>query len=283
MVSKYICERVWCDKVLMIGIILRVILVEVIAILLSLLANSSAKSIGIDIKDIKQRTNPKFLLLAVVFNLLFILAVGIILKLLDSKDIGVLNWRINSVGIIFSLLAIFSTFVLAFGFILILNTKKIISAKYVSMHISNSYEVFIKIFGFSVLFIAALQEEVMFRGYLNTVLSVYGILCAMIFSSLIFMVWHFMTNRVNLFQAVDWFLGGIMLFYVYSVSGSIWVTAAVHFSRNFVNVLVFNITNDNSLITLDKPIRPFHKTIYTLILSIVIMLLTYLYYGNILL
>ncbi len=266
---------------LIIGVVFRVLLVSVIAVLLSLLANICAKGIGIDIKDIKQRSNPKFLMLAVLFNFLFILAVGVILKFLDNKDITVLNLSISAKSIIFSISALLITLVLAFGYVWVLNKKKIISAKLITIKKLDPYMILIKILGFSVLFIAALQEEVMFRGYMNSVLNSYGFLYAMIISSLIFMAWHFMTNKVNFFQAVDWFLGGIMLFYVYAASGSIWVIALVHFSRNFANVLVFNIANNNSLVTFEKHVSPFHKTIYTLTLSIVIILFTFVLYGNI--
>ena len=266
-------------EMITINVIGRVLLVCLLSLALSFLAKFVAKIIGIDIKDIKQRTNPKFLLLAVVFNLLFILAVAIVLKFVDSKDMGVLHFGLDKAGVLFSLAAILITFLLAFGCIWILHMKNIVSVKWVSHYLANTKDSLLKIFGFSVLFIAALQEEVMFRGYLNTVLSIYGVLDAIIWSSIIFTVWHFITNKVSLFQAIDWFLGGIMLFYVYLISGSIWVAAIVHFSRNFANVLVFNIANGNSLTIFDKPIRPFHKTMYTITLSVVIIIFTYLYYG----
>lgn len=258
----------------------RILLVCLLSLALTLLAKFVAKIIGIDIKDITQRTNPNFLLLAVVFNLLFILAVAVILKFIDGKDMGVLHFTLDRTGVLFSLAAILITFLLAFGCIWILHIRNIISVKWVSHYFVNTKDISLKLLGFSVLFIAALQEEVMFRGYLNTVLSVYGVIGAIIWSSIIFTVWHFITNKVSLFQVIDWFLGGVMLFYVYLISGSIWVAAIVHFSRNFANVLVFNITNGNSLTTFDRPIRPFHKTMYTITLSVVILIFTYLYYGN---
>lgn len=268
---------------ILISVIFKVLLVSFTAIMMSVLANVTAKGIGIDIKDIKQRTNPKFLFLAVVFNLLFILAVAVILKWIDGKNIRVLNWRLNITGIMFSLCAVLITFIIAFGFIGVLHKRKLITVKYVSKNLraKNLTGFIVKLLGFSVLFLAALQEEVMFRGYLGTVLRIYGTLSAMIITSVIFTAWHFITNKVSLFQAADWFLGGIMLFFVYAASGSIWVAAIVHFSRNFANVLAFNILNENSLVVFDRPVTPFYKTVYTSILSIAIIFLTYLYYGSI--
>jgi len=263
-----------------ISVIGRVLLVCLLSITLALLAKFVAKIIGIDIKDIKQRTNPKFLLLAVVFNLLFILAIAIILKFVDSKNMSVLHFGLDKAGVLFSFAVILINFLLAFGCIWILHMKDIVSVRWVSHYLVNTKDSLLKILGFSVLFITALQEEVMFRGYLNTVLSIYGVIGAIIWSSIIFTVFHFITNKVSLFQAIDWFLGGIMLFYVYLISGSIWVATIVHFSRNFANVLVLNIANGNSLIIFDKPIRPLHKTIYTITLSAVIIIFTYMYYGN---
>ncbi|MDD7793502.1 CPBP family intramembrane glutamic endopeptidase [Clostridium sp. 'White wine YQ'] len=262
---------------LILGVISKILLVLFLCILISLMANASAKVIGIDIKDVKQRTNVKFLFLAVIFNLLFILAVAVILKFIDNKNLSILNWTLNLKSIVFSLSGILATFLLAVTYVYILNKRGIIEAEYKPSRILN----FKGLFAFFVIFIAALQEEVMFRGYINTVLSVYGILASMFLSTLIFTLWHFITNKVSLYQCIDWFLGGIMLFYIYLVSGSIWVAAIIHFSRNFANVLVFNIAEGNSLVTFKKPVTPFYKTTYTLILSLLIMIFAYLYYGNI--
>lgn len=259
-------------------LILKIILVSFISLLLSLAAFKFVQAIGIDITDFKQRTNPKFLFIAAVFNLIFIAVVFLILKFIDNKPFNILGFSMNNRVLSFSLIALVATLLMAFIFIKALQKFKVLNVRFIKNNFSNSQGILALILGYLVLFIAALQEEIMFRGYFTYLLLPYGFIHAMLLSSIIFTVWHFITNKVNLFQALDWLLGGLMLFYVYTCTGSIWASTIVHFSRNFANVLLLNAAQSNSLFEFDKPIPPKHKSIYTLTLSIVIALITYLFY-----
>lgn len=128
------------------------------------------------------------------------------------------------------------------------------------------------LFAFFVLIIAALQEEILFRGYLSVLLIRYGFFFALIVSTIIFTAWHFITNKANIFQVIDWFVGGALLFYIYHGTGSIWVATAVHFSRNFANVIIFDIAGTSSLLKLKSPVRPHFKSMYTIIASLLIFI-----------
>ncbi|GFZ33846.1 hypothetical protein CSC2_43720 [Clostridium zeae] len=259
-------------------LILKIILVSFISLLLSLAAIKFVHAIGIDIKDFKQRTKPIFLFIAAIFNLIFVGVVFLILRYIDNKPFNVLGFLMNIRALCFSLIALAATLLMAFIFIKILQKFKVFNVRFMKNYFSNSQGILALILGYLVLFIAAFQEELMFRGYFTYLLQPYGFITAMLLSSIIFTVWHFITNKVNLFQALDWLLGGLMLFYVYTRTGSIWASTIVHFSRNFANVLLLNIAQSNSLFEFDKPIPPKYKTIYTLTLSIVIALITYLFY-----
>lgn len=261
--------------------IFRLVAVTIIAVVLSILAKLTISWTGIDIKDTRKRNNPGVLSIAGIFNLLFILAVSALLQFWDHESLSKLGFSLPPADLIFILLSLLFSFGLALGYIWYLDRKGRIG-------ISRNKHIFpfktnqsVKmLFGFVILFIAALQEEIMFRGYFSFVLLPQGFFCALIISSLVFTLWHFLTNKVNLFQAVDWLLGGIMLFCIYWLSGSVWVATMVHFSRNFTNVTVFNISHTNALILYDKPISPGRKTWYTLIYSTLMLLFGFCYYYN---
>ena len=129
-----------------------------------------------------------------------------------------------------------------------------------------------------ILFTGALMEEMLFRGYFALDLMQYGILVAVLVSSVIFTVIHFMTAKVNLYQAIEWFIGGVALFLIYIASGSIWVAAIAHFIKNFSNVLFLNIAKTNSLFTFDKPVNTEYKMFYSVILYLAWLITAYVAY-----
>jgi membrane protease YdiL (CAAX protease family) len=261
--------------------ILQLLTAIVISLTLSVIAMQVIKLTGTDLRDTTQRNNPKVLLIAGFFNLLFILAVKILLESWDQKSLSVLGFSFDNQDIIF----VICVFIFLIGFSLLfawfLNFMKVTSIHWtgnIKKHAPGYTKIFLLI---SVLFIAALQEEILFRGYFAYILLPYGFLIALFISALIFTGWHFLTNKVNVYQATDWFLGGIMLFIIYWLSGSVWVAAIIHFSRNITNVLVFNIANSTAIITWEEPIVPANKTIYTLLSSAAIVLFALLFYVNV--
>ena len=159
-----------------------------------------------------------------------------------------------------------------------LNNMGKINIAWVKDHLKNNEDFAGVILALLVLFVAALQEEILFRGYLAYILMPFGFLYALLFSTALFTLWHFITNKVNVFQIIDWILGGIMLFYIYWLSGSIWVSAVVHFSRNFTNVLIFNISGKNSIISYEEPLTPPLKTLYTILYSLLVISFGLAYY-----
>lgn len=259
------------------GAILRIAAVSAISLILSVLAMLVAKSLGVDLKDTRQRLHPKLLITAALFNLLFIVAVALVLWFWDHAPLRILGFAIDGYRLMFIALALAITLALALAYVWALHRKgqlKIGWAKdYFKTPNAGMW------LGMGVLFIAALQEEIMFRGYFGFVLLPFGFYYALLISSLIFTIWHFLTNKVNLFQAIDWLLGGIMLFYIYWLSESIWVAAMVHFSRNLTNVLVFNIADKHSLVSYKEPISPRQKTLFTLLHSILMIVLGLLYFS----
>jgi membrane protease YdiL (CAAX protease family) len=130
------------------------------------------------------------------------------------------------------------------------------------------------------LFAAALQEEVLYRGMLVTLLWPYGLLVALLVSSLLFTLVHFVTSKIAWQQAVNWFVGGLTLFAVYIFSGSVWVAALVHLSRNLANSFILTDTPGVSFIKPRTPLSEKAKLIYYTLLSLIVILLALFWYAS---
>lgn len=250
--------------------------VTILAVLFSLLAISSIRLAGIDHKKFQQRINPKILLIAAVFNLLFIITVTLIYRFWDQQPIKSLGFATPPKDLVFGFLALALSTGLAWVYVSFLHSRGKISFTFTQESKGHFREVGFWL-GLLVLLIAALQEEIVFRGYFTYELMPYGGWFAAIVSSLVFTAWHFLSNKANLFQTLDWILGGFMLFYVYRFSGSIGVATLVHFSRNLANILIFNIAG-NGLLAYHKELKPAHKTIFMLCHSAILICCCYLYY-----
>ena len=261
------------------GVVLRLAVVTLAAIALSVLAMLAVKLAGVDLKDAKQRTAPRVLAIAGLFNLLFIAAVAVILRSWDHQSLSILGFSFGINGLVFVLAAFLLTGGLALLYVWSLHSLGIIRISWSGDPYPKDLRGLTRLFfGFLILFIAALQEEILFRGYFSFALLRYGFLWALAISTVVFTLWHFLTNRVSLFQSVDWLLGGIMLYTLYWLSGSVWVAALVHFSRNFTNITVFNISSSNSLIAFHKPVTPAYKTLYTALYSCILILAGYFWF-----
>lgn len=260
-----------------INAILQILAAIVISVILSVLAMKTIKRTGADLKDMKQRSRTDVLLIAALFNLFFIIAVGLLLKLWNHVPISVLHFSLNKTNIAFLIIALIFSIGFATLYIWYLNRKHIIISQRVKNYFRNIDNWSGFLLGFIVLFIAALQEEILFRGYMAYVLVPFGFYYGLFISALLFTFWHFITNKVRFFQALDWLIGGIMLFLIFWLSGSIWVAAAIHFIRNFLNVVMFDISSGNAIIEYKKHMPSKYKTIYTIVNSIFLILILYSY------
>lgn len=257
------------------GAILHLVAVTLVSVILSVLAIFSVRLAGVDIKDMKQRGNPRVLAIAMLFNLLFILSVGLILKFWDHRSIGVLGFNLGGRGALFVTFVLIFSVIFALLFLRFLRSGNAVHIRYLQRKPLESSMRAKALFGLLVLFVAALQEEILFRGYFSFILLPFGFWYAISISAIVFTGWHFLTNKAGFFQAADWLTGGIMLFFIYWISSSIWIAAFTHLSRNVTNVLVFDITGSNAIVQYEKPLKPMYKSLYTILLSALIMLSGY--------
>lgn len=252
--------------------ILKILTVVAISFLLSLLAMQAIRLTGADLKDFKQRSRLDVLSIAAVFNLLFIAAVGLLLRLWDQQPVTVLGFSMRSWDWIFVIAAFLFSAGVALLFVWLLKKRKIIRVTPAKKPFGTADDLPVTILQFIVLFVSALQEEVLFRGYFAHVLLPFGFIYALLISTVVFTFWHYLTNKISLLQTIDWFIGGLMLFVIYWLSGSVWLAAIVHFSRNFINVIIFNIGQGHAFFDYNKPVPPKFKTIYTFSYSLVLII-----------
>jgi membrane protease YdiL (CAAX protease family) len=81
----------------------------------------------------------------------------------------------------------------------------------------------------------ALYEELAFRGYiLQNLRADWGVIAALIASSLLFGVFHGLNPNVTWLALLNIFLAGVLLAACYLITRSLWLPVAFHFSWNFV-------------------------------------------------
>ena len=259
--------------------VLHIVVVSVISIVLSLLALVAIQYSGVDLKDFRQRTHPRVLLIAGGFNLLFIGAVAILMNLWDHQHLSVLGFTLGYPDLVFVVSGLALSLFLGTGFVWLLHSRRQINIAWNPSFGRNTVASVKWWLALAILLIAALQEEILFRGYFTYILKPYGFWMVLLVSTLLFTAWHFLTNRVTLFQTIDWLLGGVMLFIVYWLSGSVWVVTLIHFSRNLTNVVVFDIGDTGGVVKYHQPVTPVQKTMYTIAHSLVLLLLALVWYG----
>lgn len=120
---------------------------------------------------------------------------------------------------------------------------------------------------------AAFQEEVVFRGFIVSLLRPDGWVVAILVSTLLFTLVHFLTTQVTWHRTLKWLLGGVSLFTVYYISGSVWAATVAHLARNLANALLLLEIPGASLVRLRTRVSEGYHTVYTLVWSIGTILL----------
>jgi membrane protease YdiL (CAAX protease family) len=128
---------------------------------------------------------------------------------------------------------------------------------------------------------AALKEEVLSRGFVVFNLIHLNIGMMVFLSAMIFMSLHVPTNGgFDLYKMFSWFMGGVMYAYIYIKSGSILVATITHMIHNFLNDWILGNNIQFSIVELSQKVQPDDKLIYEVILKLVLIVLTLLFYGR---
>lgn len=258
---------------------LHIILITSIYLALALTASKVIKLFSGEIKDIKTRTSSLVLFTSAIANVLILVSAIIILIYIDNLPIGSLGLNFTNNDLLFSISSIIITIAAAVIFLNILSSSGKLQFKF---HFEvESFNLVLSFLGTCVvLLIVAVQEEVVFRGYIILNLIYIGPAAALIISSIIFALIHLPTNKISLPQVTSWLLGGIILAYVYIISGSIWVVIILHFIIDLTNIVTFNIAGKFSMFEISPPLTDNYRFIFRVSQVVFIFILINIFYGS---
>lgn len=250
----------------------------------ALLSVFVVRKAGANLAEMASRNSAFVLTVGAGANALILAVILLLVAALERMPIGVLGLRLGARDAIYVLCAAAATWFMATGFV-----RLLAAVGRISLHGESPAErpeadrssgsVRQAVLAVTVLLVVALQEEVLFRGYAGFNLRYLGWAAVLALTTLIFVVVHFLTNRVSATQIGSWAAGGLMIGAVYIVSGSIWAAFAVHFVTDLVNVVVFNITGKLSLYHPDPPLGAGHRALFRVAQSVVLVALLLAIYG----
>lgn len=109
-----------------------------------------------------------------------------------------------------------------------------------------------------IIFLIALQEELVFRGFLiNSIELRFTSATAIVFSSLFFSLMHLLNANYSILSAINTFIAGLLLGLLYVQSRSIWLPVLFHFFWNalqpiFLNSAISGIKFEMNLFLIDN-------------------------------
>ena len=247
-------------------------------ILIALLASVTTRKIDGNLKEMKERSSPRVLVVGAIANLCVLATTLMLLRFLDGRPVSALGFSFSSQDLIFTIVSIAAIFALAVAFIGFLRRT---GRCQVEMHspVKDMAGTWAMIAGLTVLLIVAIQEEVLFRGYITLNLLSYGPVVIIIVSTILFVAIHLLTNRTNFYQIVSWFLGGAVFAYAYLISGSIWVPIMLHFATDTINMVVFDIVGQYSLFTISPSLGERRRAAYRATYAVVLVVAFIVFYG----
>lgn len=240
----------------------------------ALLASVLVRRVGSDLRSFEGRTSPSVLGVGAGANLLVLGLTLLLLVRWDGRPISDLGVGFTGRDVGFTAAALAATAAASGGFLAWL------------AHTGRS-EVGVKslsgggrLLGASAVLVAvALQEEVLFRGYLTVHLLPLGAPAVLLLTTAAFTAIHFPTNWATPAQVTSWTLGGLMLGFVYLASHSIWVPVILHLATDLTNVLALGIAGEVGWVRLSRPLTARQRAGFRAVQVALILGLTVLAYS----
>jgi membrane protease YdiL (CAAX protease family) len=256
----------------------RILLAVGVYFLFAALSVLAVRLLGGDLKRMEGRARGFVPLVGMAANLLILAAVLALLALADRKPVAVLGLGFGLTGLAFTASSAILTPLLAWGFVRVLgrSTKRHVERRRLR---AGGQPASLAVAAVALLLAVALQEEVLFRGYVTVNLARMSPLAIITISSALFVLIHFPTNRVSLPQVGSWVAGGLLLALVYLVSGSIWVAVAVHFVTDYTNVLAFDVAGAGSLYSFEPSLGAGHRALFRLVQGLLTVAILLAFYG----
>ncbi|MCB2204822.1 CPBP family intramembrane metalloprotease [bacterium] len=259
--------------------ILRIVIAYVIYFAGAILTAFGIRRFAGDLQDFTVRNSPRVLLLGGLANVVIMLAILSLLRFWDERPLSALGLAFAPTDFFAAIAGMLATFLLAVAYLALLHrTRRIESIEIVKPVVVHS-DVINLLIGLSVLVAIVLQEEILNRGYLTLNLFPLDPLVIIVVSTATFVLIHFLTNRVSLYQVVSWTMGGLVLVTAYLLSGSLWLAAALHYANDAANMLVFNITGQYSFIRTSPSLTEAQRAGFRVLYGVVILSLLVSFYG----
>ncbi len=236
----------------------------------ALLASAFIRRRGRDLSQMRARSSPEILLIGGAANLLVLASVLLLTTGLLHQPVRALAVSVARSDVAFAAVATLATFASAWLFLIVVRRGR------VAMAMSRGRTLLLIL---AVLFVIALQEEVLFRGYLVLALRGTGAPFIVVATTAIFVLIHLPTNRASGAQLLSWTLGGLVLIGAYLTSGSLWVPIALHFAVDASNVLMFRITGEDGMLRVEPPVQITELARYRVVYAILIASLLLGWYG----
>jgi membrane protease YdiL (CAAX protease family) len=240
---------------------IRVALAVLVYVLFAIASSIVARKAGADLKEMEGRSSQRNLIIGAVANLCVLVVILLMLVFLDGRPVGSIGVSFFGRDLVFSILAVALIFLSAVAFVVLLGRSRNVQVMTQSP-VQNSAQSVGLVAAAAVLMLVAVQEEVLYRGYITVNLIEFGPAVVFVTSIVLFTAIHLLTNRASVYQILSWLLGGAVLTYAYLVSGSIWVAIVLHFATDLANLLVFNIIGQYSLFKISPALTVRHRAFY---------------------
>ena len=196
-------------------------------------------------------SNPDNLGIMFILRLISLLAtigvMWIFRKYIDRKSILSMGFQLQGKqkDIFYGLLVGFVLMLLGFVILSLTNNLEVISIQYSSKLVFGGFFLFV---------VAALVEEIVFRGYvLNNFMHTFkNKYIALLFSALLFALIHGMNPNLTILAFINLFVAGVALGITYIYTKNLWFPIFLHVSWNFFQGPIFGFEvsgiNFNSVI-----------------------------------
>jgi len=253
----------------------RVLVVVGIYVVVALLASTLLGRTNRDLKDVKGRATKPVLIVGAVANLLVLAATLVFLVRVDGRPLSTLGLGLSVRDMSFGGTAVAALAASATALVMALRHFGLLRVRVRRVRDRPGWLLATA----AVLVVVALQEEVLYRGYVTVNLIDRGWAVVLLVSTLLFTAIHVLTNRVSLAQVASWLVGGVLLGCVYLVTGSIWIAAAIHFAIDMTNVMAFDLAGDLGVVELSPPLTASRRATYRVASTALVLGTLLAFYG----
>ena len=259
---------------------LRIFVGVLVYIIFALLASFVTRKAGGNLKEMAGRTSQMVILVGALTNLLVLIATLLLLVFWVGLPLNALGITFRNRDFFVSIIGVVAIFGLDLALILWLSRT---GRSHIRTHtpVKDLSGLPGLIIGVLVLFIVALQEEVLYRGYITLNLLDSSPLVIILVSTLIFALIHLLTNHANFYQILSWLISGAVFSYAYLASGSIWVPIVIHFATDLTNVFVFNIVGQFSFFSITPVPTDRHRAVVRIIYATLLLAILLAFYGTV--